>query len=243
MEKLEKISQKLMQHFPLIFGIFILAMDAIAFAAPILAELGFDGAAHLIYRVYFFLCHQRPWRSIHLFDYQVAWCTRDTFLYLSLGLAGILVSLFKIRNVKWYVAFLSVIPFALDGGIQFIAEIQATMNGELEFFYASTNFFRMLTATIFGAGVGLWLFSMMGEVIEEEANLDSRFKNKDLSKERKKWFLYYLAIILICFVSYLGIVQVWKATSPKYSPAGLLDHKRYYPGVNYEKVGRGGHGV
>ena len=249
MERLEKLIQGLIRNMPLTFGIVILTMDAIAFSAPIFAHLGLTDVASVIYRVYSFLCHQRPWRSIHIFDYQVAWCTRDTFIYLSIGLAGILVKLRKIRRVPWFLAVLSIIPIALDGGTQFIAEMQATLNDQLDFFYASTNFFRMLTGTIFGTGVGLWLFSMMDETIEEETSVKNekfKMKNSKVRSWRSHYLFYYGLIIAICFISYLGIVQVWRITSSEYGPSGPLDHKRYFPGVNYEEVeglGRGGHGV
>ena len=148
MEVLEKIVQKIFQNMPLIFGVGILFMDFIAILAPILAHFGFTDIAHWIYMIYQFLCHQRPWRSLHLFDYQVAWCSRDTFIYLSMGLAAFFVVKFKLRNVKWYVPLVAILPFALDGVIQLIAEVQGFINHEELFFYASTNFVRMLTGSI-----------------------------------------------------------------------------------------------
>ncbi|MFC1780487.1 DUF2085 domain-containing protein [Patescibacteria group bacterium] len=109
-------------------------MDIIAVLAPILAHLGLTTISQWIYFVYSFLCHQRPWRSIHLFDFQVAWCTRDLFIYLSMALSAFFVKAFKIRKVKWYVALLSIIPFALDGTIQMIAEINGVLNDKEVFF-------------------------------------------------------------------------------------------------------------
>lgn len=250
MTKFEKFANKIFYNFPLIIGIGILGMDAIAVLAPILAHFGLNGPAQIIYTFYGFLCHQRPWRSIHIWDHQVAWCTRDTFIYLSMGLAALFVHKFKIRGVKWYLAALTIVPFALDGGIQFIAEINAIMNDKSAFFYASTNFFRMLTGSIFGAGAGLFLFSLLAETVEDEvavrllpqkANQNTADKSRESNKIRN--FKFFAVIIMICFVSYLLFVQIWRITSPNYGPYGILDHRRYFPGVNYEEVERGGHGV
>jgi len=237
MEKFEKLPQKIFYNLPLILGFMLLGMDAIAILAPILAHLGFTEIAHIIYVVYGYLCHQRPWRSIHLFDYQVAWCTRDTFTYLGFGLAAIFVHVFNIRGIKWYVAFLSILPFAIDGSVQLVAEVLGVMRGDDEFFYASTNFIRMITGGIFGIGAGMWLFGVLSETIKEE------FGQLTKKVQKYRYFIFSGIILAISFVLYFVMVLVWKATSPTYPPSGLLDHKRYFPGVNYEEVDRGGHGV
>lgn len=238
----KKFFTKIVRKLPLIMGIGILAMDLIALSAPIFAHIGWDGLAQAIYFVYSFLCHQRPWRSIHIFDYQMAWCTRDTFIYLSMGLAAIFVVLFKLRKFKWYIALLSLIPFALDGVIQMIAEISGTLNGDNVFFYASTNFFRMLTGSIFGAGAGLWLFSMLDETLNDEYNpliKEDEEKGKKQTKKNnmKRNLLAYIGILAICLFSYLALVQIWDSTSEKYKPHGLLDHEQIFPGHNYEDTG------
>lgn len=247
MKRLEKIGNKVFFNIVPILGIVLLSLDAIALLAPILAHFGFDKVAHVIYYVYRFLCHQRPWRSIHLFDYQVAWCSRDTFIYLAMGLSAFFVKKFKIRGIRWYVPILVTLPFAIDGTTQLIAEIVAIYQNKLVFFYASTNFLRMLTGSIFGAGIGMWLFSMLEETIEVEANAKLQSKPETAKTGKPKMRLrnlkLFLAIILICFVSYLGIVQLWRITSKEYKPGDFLDHVRYFPGVNYEFTDRGGHGT
>lgn len=244
MNDFEKTINKLLKNLPLIMGLIILLMDVIAFLAPILAHLGADSIAGPIYTVYSFLCHQRPWRSIHIYDHQVAWCTRDTFIYLAMGLSSVFVTKFKIRKVSWKLALISIIPFALDGGIQFIAEMQAILNDKETFFYASTNFFRMLTGAIFGTGAGLWLFSLLSETVEMEFIENTKKLVKKVKEKKKVHYLKYFAVIVsICFAFYLVIVQVWNLTSPNYGPSGIFDNVRYFPGVNYEDVSRGAHGV
>ncbi|MBN2015284.1 DUF2085 domain-containing protein [Candidatus Dojkabacteria bacterium] len=251
MKELSKIANWIFKNITLIFGVVIIGMDLIALGAPILAHLGFTTIAHWIYVIYGYLCHQRPWRSIHFFDYQVAWCTRDTFIYISMALSAFFIVMFKIRKVKWYIPLLALIPFALDGTIQLIAELDGVLNDKEAFFYASTNFMRMLTGSVFGAGAGLWLFSMLDGTIEEELSEQPIAKSQQPIADRRykaikdrsgKNILYYLVILLICLITYLGFVQIWNITSDKYKPSGLLDHKRYFPGYNYEDVGRAGHG-
>ncbi|MFC1780547.1 hypothetical protein ACFLY9_02540, partial [Patescibacteria group bacterium] len=138
--------------------------------------------------------------------------------------------------------------------IQMIAEINGVLNDKEVFFYASTNFIRMLTGTIFGTGAGLWLFSLLDETIEEELkeekleNRNPKIETSPKSEKRNtrtkfKNIKYFLLIALICFISYLGFVQLWRITSDEYKPSGILENVRYFPGYNYEVVDRGGHGV
>lgn len=240
-------SKKLFLYLPLLFGVSILLMDIIAFLAPILAHFGYKDLAHIIYFVYKFLCHQRPWRSIHLFDYQTAWCTRDTFIYLSMALASFLVVKFNIRKVKWYIPIVVTIPFALDGTIQFIAELSGLLRGDNVFFYASTNFIRMLTGSLFGAGIGIWLFGLLYDTIREEFEFNlkkSKKSNHEISHQNKiNPIIFIFIIVIVCFISYIFLVRLWDVTSSKYKPYGLLDHMRYFPGVNYENTGSRGHAI
>jgi uncharacterized membrane protein len=243
MERIKNFLHKIFSNLPLLIGIGLLFMDFLAFLAPILAHFGYTGIAHIIYIVFGYLCHQLPWRSLHLFDYQVAWCTRDTFIYFSMGLAGLFVHFFKIRGIKWYVAFLSIIPFGLDGTIQLIAQLVGIFHDQKEFFYASTNLQRALTGSLFGAAAGLWLMSTLAESIEEEAILEKVKVVTKKSVSSIKNFIYFFIIWGSSILLYIVLVHFWNITSPTHKPYGLFDHIRYFPGVNYEEVDRRGHAV
>lgn len=240
MDKVKSVSNKLMRNLPLLLGVLILSMDVIALLAPILAKLKVEAISDGIYFVYSFLCHQRPWRSLHIFDYQVAWCTRDTFIYLSMGLSALFVNKFKIRKVKWYIPLIAVIPFAADGLLQLFAEFKGVLNDKEVYFYASTNFIRMLTGSIFGTGAGLWVFSLLDETIEEEMQAD-KVENVKKTVSKMSWKTGFGLIFSICVIFYLGFIQLWRVTSNDYPPAGFVDNKRYFPGYNYEVTERCGH--
>src|SRR4030042_942506 len=165
MNSRKKFFNAVLRHIPLIFAGFILFMDLIAILAPILAQAGMTEAAGWIYSSYRLLCHHRSWRSLHIFDYQFAWCTRDTFIYITMGLSAIAVDIFKVRKFKWYWVVLAVLPFAFDGILQMIAEIVGRLDGETTYFYASTNLIRMLTGSFFETAAGLGFFSVLGAQI------------------------------------------------------------------------------
>lgn len=232
---------QILQNLHLVVGFFLLLLNFFAYLAPILAHLGFTGLSSAIYTIFGFLCHQRPWRSIHLFDYQAAWCTRDTFIYLSMTISSIVVHIKKIRKFHWQIALFSIIPIGIDGGVQAVAEILGVLHNQVQFFYVSTNFLRMLTGSIFGAGIGLWLFSMLFDALfEEKFILAEKTQQKtSFAKNLKILFL----IVLVNIISYVLICLLWNFTSEKYKPYKILDNKKYYPGINYEQTDRRGHGV
>lgn len=229
-----------------LFAGFLILLTIGSFAAPVFAHFGFTSIAHFLYWIYGFFCHQRPWRSIHIFDYQAAWCTRDTFIYFGMIAAAFAVQMKKIKPYSWYFLPIFVIPIALDGGIQLIAEIQAVFNDKLTFFYSSTNFFRAITGSFFGLGVGLWLFGQLKASVEEEISGLKLIKQKfQVFKKRDlRAFKWVGILMLVNLCAYILLVQIWRITSPTYKPYGLFDHMRYFPGVNYEEgVDRRGHGV
>lgn len=220
----------------LVIGTALLLFVLIAFIAPIAAHFGWDWLANPIYFVYKFLCHQRPWRSIHLWDHQVAFCTRDTFIYSAMGISAFIVHYFKLQPVKWYIAGLLILPIALDGGIQTIAEVVSYRSENPVFFYASTNFMRAVTGSLFGLSMGFLILGMLYETMVTESGM---------KLPNQKWYKPVLAmsyVFIFLMIFYILSLQVWNFTSEKYKPSLPLDHVRLFPGVNYEEVGRAGHG-
>lgn len=147
----------------LIISLFVL--NLLPLLAPVLLHLGYTGASHLIYQVYSFFCHQFHWRSLHIYDHQFAWCTRDVFIWMALLMVAIWVRFNNPKPIKWYWIIPFMIPIALDGGIQTIATIWGYSSGVP--YYMSTNIMRMLTGGFFGIGLGLVLFPQLQQLINE----------------------------------------------------------------------------
>lgn len=209
MRKSDFFERNILNIFILLIGGFLL----FAFLAPITAALGFNDLSKVIYEIYSYLCHQRSWRSIHIFDYQLAFCVRDTFIYLSLLVSLIITKYTNVKQLKWYIAILCVIPMALDGGIQTIAEILTAGKNVVQF-YESNNLFRMITGTIFGYGVGLWMWPMLKEGVT--------FVKKEINIKINTAYLVGILLIANLFV-YMGMVTVWDLTSPTIKPTNIFD--------------------
>jgi uncharacterized membrane protein len=134
--------------------------------APILASTGnpvLDAAGRAIFFAYRATCHQLPERSFFILGHQVAWCERDTAIWGSVLVGGLLFSLLRRKlgqlDLRLYALFC--VPMAVDGVTQLLGFRQS--NWEL----------RTITGTIFGLA-SVWLvFPIlergMGEVRESLA--------------------------------------------------------------------------
>jgi uncharacterized membrane protein len=191
---------------------FLIFLNIAPILAPIFAALGLNFLAVPIYFIYSFFCHQLDWRSIHAFDYQYAWCARDTFIWLNILLAGLVTRKWKIPVIKWYWLIFFVVPIALDGGVQTIATLLGFVDSEP--LYISTNFMRMLTGTIFGLGFGFWIMPNMKEVSAGE-------DNRPAFPFKKRFFLP--VVVVLNLILYLILVGIWNLTSPVNKAANFLD--------------------
>ncbi|MGI8587642.1 MAG: DUF2085 domain-containing protein [Chloroflexia bacterium] len=103
-----------------VVGVFAL----LPWLAPIFARLGWWSLADPIYTMYMFFCHQLPERAGFIFGYQVAYCYRNTAIYTSVFLAGLLYSAARDgapwpawmrRPIRPTVFVLLLLPVAVDG--------------------------------------------------------------------------------------------------------------------------------
>lgn len=158
----------------LLFGILFLALFILANLAPVLKHIGAERPASFLYTIFGFLCHQMYTRSMHLFDYQVAVCTRDEFIYLAMGISAIVTYLKPIKPIKWWAVILFLTPAALDGGLQLASSMLKLMYSnsvsEMVTFlagYQSVNLLRATTAGLLGVGVGYFLFPILRETVSQ----------------------------------------------------------------------------
>ena len=158
--------------------------------APIFAKLGWWGPADLIYTVYIFFCHQLPERAGNLFGYQVAWCYRNTALYTSVFLVGLLYvglgqkgrgpRLLR-EGITWQVGLLCTIPIMVDGlshmlGLRVDNAWFDTLTGHAFSQFSVGDslgplnwWLRILTGGLFGAAAGLFGFPLLGRTLRAEA--------------------------------------------------------------------------
>ena len=214
----------------LVVVIFLAIFTLLPIIAPIAAHFQLYFISDSIYWIYQWLCHQRPWRSYHMFDYQLAMDARMMLMFGSMAIGGLIIYIKKIKPLKPKNAIifpiLLIIPLGLDGTIQAIAEI--TSSADKLPFYESTNFMRSLTGTFFGIGVAFGLFP---------------FLNGQNGKASLKDYFRPIVITLLTSLLFMIVLVVgWSLTSTKHKPSHfLVDVEQRFPGYNYEITTSGGH--
>lgn len=209
----------------LYIAIFLAAFSILPVLAPLFAHFGWEAAADGLYWTYQWFCHQRPWRSYHLYDYQYAMDARMMLMFLSMSIGGFYIYFKRLQPLQiktsLLVGALAILPLGVDGTTQLIAEILSQNDARLPF-YESTNLIRSVTGTLFGTGMAFALFPHLIQTGTKYSRL------KD----------FLSSMLISTFISLLFIplmVFLWGITSNKYTPSSILiDHKQRYPGYNYE---------
>lgn len=117
------------------------------FLAPVLASAGYERAARPIYAINGLFCHQMDERSFHVFGEKMACCERCAAIYGALLLAALVYAAIRARIAKPRLTDLALLalPIAVDGGAQALG------------LWDSTTATRVLTGSLFGAGVAWFL--------------------------------------------------------------------------------------
>jgi uncharacterized membrane protein len=123
--------------------------------APLLMVAGARDWADVIYWLYSFACNQLPTHSWFLFGYQMAYCQRDTAIYLSLLVGGLAYARWRYwtRGLPFWMYVLLALPIAIDGGT-------ATLGWR-----DSTPLLRTLTGTLFGLASAWYLYPLMDRAL------------------------------------------------------------------------------
>lgn len=216
--------KKFFSNFYNIYLIFLTVLVSLPILAPLLLHIGFETPANIIYFVYSFLCHQFSSRSIEFYDYQMAWCARDTAIWFGIFLTAWLVNFNKLPKLRWYWVLPFIVPMALDGVLQTIFTfLNLTPAGVLsgEPLYISNNLSRFMTGAIFGIGVGWWLSQQLKGLYGEKVNAAGQ-KVTSLAY-RLRYILWTGLLVGIMFGIYVLLVQIWNNTSVEHKPLNALD--------------------
>lgn len=205
---------------------FLLLLNLLPALAPLIYKLGehssvFAAIAKVVYLVYSFTCHQFAWRSFAVFDYQFAWCARDTGIWFGMLLLAFLAP--RLKPLRWYWVIPFIIPIALDGGVQTVAtvlgvEVAGPSGAPV---YISSNLIRFFTGAIFGIGVSWWLSPFFYQA----------FGGEQLPLLTKRFTAGLLTTSLAA--TFLLVTTVWTLTSPNHAPNDILDFTVKTPATNF----------
>ncbi len=197
-----------------IYLYFLFILILLPLLAPIFLKLELNYPAKIIFLIYSFLCHQFDTRSLYIFDYQYAWCARDTGIWFAWFVAAFLVYKNKLNRIKFYYLIIFLLPIALDGGAQTVFTLKnlypdGSLSPDVE--YISNNMFRFITGSFFGFGVGWWFSQHM--VCKE-------FKQHRVNLNDVKLTVLCLALL---FLTYFTLIQAWNFTSKVNKPTNVFD--------------------
>lgn len=118
-------------------------------------------------------CHQLPERSLFIFGYQMAVCSRCFAIYVSFLAGGLLFYFIRKRLKPFHIAYYAVLclPMAIDGFAQlFGVPLPRGIGPGMQLIWTveSTNEIRVITGAIFGLGSALFVMPYMEEVMNIE---------------------------------------------------------------------------
>ncbi len=152
---LDRAASFLVDHWLALFNSVVALYVALPVVAPLLLVAGARVPADFIYWLYSYACNQLPTHSWFLFGYQMAFCQRDTAIYLSLLVGGILYGQrrYWTRGLPLWMYVLLALPIAIDGGT-------ATLGWR-----ESTPLLRTLTGALFGLASAWYLYPLMDRAL------------------------------------------------------------------------------
>lgn len=180
-------------HWLAVLNVLAAIFAVLPLAAPALMWAGIEGPAQAIYAAYQLVCHQWASRSYFLFGphttysvdqlmqvggpngpygfigsseigYKIAFCERDTAIYLAVLLAGLLFATFRRSAQPLQIAgyVLLLLPIAVDGLTQLVG------------WRESTPLLRVLTGTLFGFAC-VWFIYPRLDIVLRSSRAATRF--------------------------------------------------------------------
>jgi uncharacterized membrane protein len=139
----EATSAALERHWLILVNLICVLLVGGALAVPLLYAVGWQAPAAGLFASYHLICAQIPSHSYFLFGYQLGLCARNLAIFGSalVGSIGYRAVRTWLPPIGWSLWLLTVVPMALDGGIQLVGWRESTWE------------LRTLTGIIFGLGV------------------------------------------------------------------------------------------
>ncbi len=172
-------------------AVFIFIVPIILY--PLLMSTGSplsESIAGIIMAAYHTTCHQLPDRSLFVFGYPMAVCSRCFAIYAAFLLGGILFYFLRNRLKPWDIKLyiLLCVPMAIDGfaqlfGVPIPRGIDA---GGLVWTTLSNNEIRVVTGAIFGLASALFALPYMQQIFEMEEEDQKEQEKRKLAEAHKQ---------------------------------------------------------
>lgn len=143
------------EHWITLAAGFLLAFAALPSTEPLLRAAGAIGVADPVFGAYGWVCHQMPSRSYFIAGQQMAYCQRNTAIYGTAAVAGLLWPRYRFE-IHWPAFVLLGLPMALDGFTQMFGLRESTWE------------LRTATGTLFGAACVWFSFPLIERCVRRQ---------------------------------------------------------------------------
>ena len=187
---IERAGNGLGQHWMAVVNTLLGVFVVLPWLAPILARLGWWALANPIYTAYMLFCHQLPERAANLFGYQVAYCWRNSAIYTTIFVGGLLYARARrggqrgrlgwlLRPIAWPLFVLALLPLSVDGLSHLLglretnAWFDTLTGGQFALFavgdaVGTLNWWlRIISGDIFGYAVVRLLYPLVGLTLDQ----------------------------------------------------------------------------
>jgi uncharacterized membrane protein len=166
-----------MRHWLLVLNSLVLLYGGLPWLAPLLMVAGYPQAGAFIFHLYTPLCHQSPHSSFFLMGHQVAFCQRETAMYTSLFLGGVLFPFIRsyLRPISLRTMVLLLVPLGIDGTTHLVDALLPSLGLRNEdHAIGSFNWWmRMVTGVLFTVAIVLGVYTRLDRELgrDEEPDL------------------------------------------------------------------------
>jgi len=143
------------EHWLAIANAALLLVAGLAVMEPLLRASGYVTPADLIFNAYSWFCHQMPSRSYFIAGQQMAYCERNTAIYGSMALGGLLWPHVR-QKLSWPLFVLMCLPMAVDGFTQLAGLRESTWQ------------LRTLTGALFGLACVWFGYPLVDRLLRRE---------------------------------------------------------------------------
>ena len=153
LERLDAAINGVIEHWLAAANALVASYVVLPFLAPLLAAAGADEAAATIYWLYSYACHQLPSHSWYLLGQKMAYCQRDTAIYGTMLLGGLLYARQHGLALPFWGFLLLSLPVAIDGGLATVGVRE------------STPLLRTVTGGLFGLAAAWFVYPLMDRAL------------------------------------------------------------------------------
>lgn len=176
--QIDRIVYGFVRHWLRYVNILVLLYAGLPWLAPLAKAFNVPLVNEIIFFVYRFFCHQLPDRSFTLYGHQVAFCQRETAMYTTLLVLGLLFPLVRKRlpPAPIWLGALLLLPLALDGLTHMLDDILAIDLRGSDAIGTPNFWLRMITGVLFGIAVAVTMYPRIERDLHAEAQrLRTRF--------------------------------------------------------------------